>query len=39
MVIWKYPLEDAPLGPADNGHDRGNPPSAFYCTKCESHPK
>ena len=22
-------------GPADNGHDRGYPPTAYICTRCE----
>ena len=21
-------------GPADNGHDRGDPPTPYYCSKC-----
>ncbi len=23
-------------GPADNGHDREDPPNVYYCSKCES---
>ncbi len=23
-------------GEADNGHDRSDPPSAYYCTKCQA---